>query len=750
MYAGIIIEFAKVNEIDKPFTYEVPKALEEKIKLWQRVKVPFGTGNKQAIGYVVKLIDEIEPTRFKVKAISKLIDEAPLINEEQIHLIQFMIQYYRTSYAAAISAVMPPGLGDKPLEEQLNCKKLLRLHEDYDKIEAYYLANINKKSFMKQRWIIDYLKTHDHVALDAFKKLAEVSESAIKTLLNKGILVIEEEILLSKLDPIQSTSFKVLNLSQREAVEQIKNLQEAQVYRTILLQGVTGSGKTEVFLHSIWYILEKGGSALVLVPEIALTPQTLSRFKERFGNRVALTHSHMTNKERQQIYIQAKLGKISIIIGPRSAVFMPLPHLKLIIIDEAHDASYKSDSSPKYDAIDIAKERMKYHKGQVILATATPSMESYYKAQEGRYDLIKLEERIGHSKMPEVEIVDMRVELAHGNHTVLSTSLYQAIEQTLKQDKQVMLLINRRGHSTFISCRACGFVMKCDHCDVALTYHAAKQNLQCHYCGKMTPVPTLCPECGSKYIRFFGSGTEKVEAYIEACFGQYGVGRMDADTTSGKDSYRKILEAFRNKAFKVLVGTQMIAKGHDFPDVTLVGILSADASLFTQDFRSNERTYQLLTQATGRAGRGADKGRVIIQTYNPDHFVMQVIQKNEQALFYEQELYNREVMGYPPYSHIFSILVVGKEEEEVIRTAHLLSQYFKYYCDKGKKHFRVFGPTSAIISKIEDAYRWRLLIIGEDREILLVYSMFCLDKFYNKEKLKDVKIQWDIDPQAII
>lgn len=750
MYAGIIIEFAKVDEINKPFTYHVPETLESQIKLWQRVQVPFGTGNKQAIGYVIELMHTIEPTKFKVKAISKLIDETPLINEEQVKLIEFIVNYYRTSYAAAISAVLPPGLGDKPLQERLNYKKILRLQKDYDKIELYYSAHRNHKNFVKQRWIIDYLKVHPSVLLDDFKKKSEVSESAIKTLLSKGILMIEEEKISTPLDPIQYHQFKTLSTSQREAVEHIKQLQEAQVYRTILLQGVTGSGKTEVFLHSIRDVLEKGGSALVLVPEIALTPQTLTRFKERFGNRVALTHSHMTNKERQNIYMQAKLGKVSIIIGPRSAIFIPLSHLKLIIIDEAHDSSYKSDSTPKYDAIDIAKERMKYHRGQVLLATATPSMESYYQAQESNYDLIKLEERIGGAKMPEVEIVDMRVELANGNYTVLSATLHQAIEQTLKQGKQVMLLINRRGHSTFINCRACGFVIKCEHCDVALTYHAANQNLQCHYCGKTLPVPNLCPECGSKYIRFFGSGTEKVEAYIEACFGQYGVGRMDADTTSGKDSYRKILEAFRNKDFNVLVGTQMIAKGHDFPDVTLVGILSADAALFMQDFRSNERTYQLLKQATGRAGRGIDKGRVIIQTYNPDHFVMQMIQKNEQALFYKEELANRNVMSYPPYTHIFSILVIGKEEENVIKAAHLLAQYFKYYSDKGKSQFRVLGPTSAMISKIEDTYRWRLLVIGEEREMLLIYSMFCLDKFYSKERLKDIKVQWDIDPQTMI
>lgn len=750
MYAGIIIEYAKVSEMDRPFTYQVPDELQDKIKLWQRVKVPFGGGNKQTIGYIVQLLEKIEPTKFKIKSISHIIEETPILNEEQIRLIQFIIQYYRTSYAAAISVVLPPGLSDKPLQEKINYKKFLKLNENYDKIKVYYLVNRQKKTFEKQKWIIDYLRTHANVELSHFKKLDEVSDSAIKTLIKNEIIAVEEEKIDYTPDDIRHEVFKTLNASQREAVAYIKKLQDQNRYRTILLQGVTGSGKTEVFLHSIRYILEIGGSALILVPEIALTPQTLSRFQERFGNRVALTHSHMNPTERQQIYMRARAGKLSIVIGPRSAVFMPLPNLKLIVIDEAHDSSYKSDSTPKYDAIDIAKERMKYNKGQVLLATATPSIESYYEAQKGHYDFIRLDERIGNAKMPTVEMADMRTEIANGNFNVLSKPLHQAIEETLQQGKQVMLLVNRRGHSTFINCRACGFVIKCEHCDVALTYHATNQNLQCHYCGKTVPIPTVCPECGSKYIRFFGTGTEKVEAYLETYFGQYGVRRMDADTTTGKDGYRKILEAFKNKEFKILVGTQMIAKGHDFPDVTLVGILSVDTALFMQDFRSNERTYQLVTQATGRAGRGEDEGLVIIQTYNPDHFVMQMIQDNAQDLFYQQELSNRKMLGYPPYSHIFSILIMSKVEENTIKTAHTLAQYFKYYSDKGKNHFNVLGPTSAVISKVEDTYRWQLTIIGDDREILLNYGMFCLDKFYHKEVVKDIKIQWNIDPQSMI
>lgn len=749
-YAGIIIAFATVSEIDRPFTYVVPDTLKMTLKVGQRVKVPFGKGNRQYIGYVVSLMEEIEPQKYRLKAISEVVEEEALLTKEQLEIVQFIVKYYGTSYAAAIDVVLPPGLKEDPISKAPSKQKVLKLNSDELKVKIYYAAHRHKQSFIKQKWIIDYLREHSKVALKDFESMEEVSKSSLKTLMQKEIVKLDEEAIIWVNDPICYEAFKVLNDEQQGAVDYLKALQEAGVYRTVLLQGVTGSGKTEVFLHTIKDILESGGTALVLVPEIALTSQTLARFKERFGNRVALTHSRMSAKERQRIYMRAKLGELSIVIGPRSAVFMPLPNLKLIVIDEAHDSSYKSEVEPKYHAIDIAKERMKYYAGQVLLATATPSLENYYEVEKGDYDLLRLDQRIGGATLPDVEIVDMRLELSNGNNTVLSKKLYKAIEETLEQDKQVMLLINRRGHSTFINCRNCGYVLKCEHCDVSLTYHSSTQNLQCHYCGKTVPVPEVCPECGSRHIRYFGSGTEKVEAFISECFGEYGVGRMDTDTTTGKEGHRKVLDAFRKKEIKILIGTQMIAKGHDFPEVTLVGILSADASLYMQDFRSNERTYQLLTQAMGRAGRGINKGKVIIQTYNPDHFIMDVIKYNKQQVFYDQELKNRKVMGYPPYTHIFSILVAGVDEGQVIRTIHLLTQYFRYYSEKGENHFRVIGPSSAVISKIGDEYRWRLLVLGNIRDKLLVYGKYCLNKFYTHENVSGVKIQWDINPQAMI
>lgn len=749
-YAQIIIQFATVSEIDRPFTYEVAPEISSRIRIGQRVKVPFGRGNHLQIGYVVKLMEEVEEVGYRLKQITTLVDEEPILDERQMELTVFIAKHYATSYAAAIDVVLPPGLKDGPIKSNDIYEKRVRLTRDEVKLKVYYHTNAHKQSFSKQKWIIEYLQAHPHMLYKQLIALPEVSTSSLKTLEKNRLIDIEETKVVYKPDPICEESFKPLNEEQARAVEYLKVLNETNRYETILLEGVTGSGKTEVFLHAIRQVLTQGGTALVLVPEIALTDQTLRRFKERFGNRVALSHSRMSAKERQILYMKAKNNEVSIIIGPRSAVFMPLVNLKLIVIDEAHESSYKSETTPKYHAIDIAQKRMMQNTGQVLLATATPSIESYAASRRGEYGLLTLNHRIGEAVLPEVEIVDMRLEIQKGNNTVLSQTLYQAIKEALERDGQVMLLLNRRGYATFINCRSCGHVVKCDHCDVSMTYHANDQTLQCHYCGKTTKVPEVCPECGSKYIRFMGSGTEKVEAYLNECFGEYGVARMDMDTTSGKEGHQKILTAFRNKEVRLLIGTQMIAKGHDFPSVTLVGVLSADLSLFMQDFRSNERTYQLLTQAMGRAGRGRDKGKVVIQTYNPDHLVMEVIKNNAQEAFYQQELANRKSLGYPPYTHIFSLLVTGTDEGEVIRTIQLLSQYYRFYSNKGQSLFRVIGPTSAVISKIGDEYRWRLLAMGDEREKLLIYGKFCLEKFYNKEKMNGVKLQWDVDPLAML
>ncbi len=749
-YAQVIIDFATIAEIDHVFTYIIEEQHSDKVQIGQRVKVPFGKYNALQTGYVIGISENRGPENYPLKAIFSIVDPVPLLSAVQLDIAHFIVAYYGTSYAAALEAVTPPGLGDKPFVEEPDFEEYIMLTEDLESVQQYIYQNKNKKTFSKQRFILEYLLDHPKVCQKELEAAAEFSRSSLKTLLQHHFIIREKLEKNFVPDRIRYEAFKPLNDEQEKAKTRICEAVSSSCYRTLLLQGVTGSGKTEVFLYAIKEVLESGGSAIILVPEIALTKQTLERFKERFGNRAALIHSRMTPKERQNLYLRAKSGKVSIVIGPRSAVFMPLGNLKLIVIDEEHEATYKSESMPKYHAADIAKMRMQKEGGVVLLASATPSIETYYQSEIGNYDKVMLKRRIGDAELPEVITVDMRLELREGNHQVISQRLYEGIKKTLDFGQQVMLLINRRGHSTFINCRSCGHVIKCEHCDVAMTYHLSAKSLECHYCGKKLAVPDKCPACESKYIRFFGSGTEKIEEFLKQHFEAYGIARMDLDTTGGKEGHHKILDAFANREVNLLIGTQMIAKGHDFKDVALVGIIAADMSLFMQDFRSSERTFQLITQAMGRAGRSGAKGQVIIQTYNPDHIVLQRIKYNKQELFYKEELSNRQLMGYPPFEHIFTVLVTGKNEQQVIKAAYTLAQYYRHYSQKGQTAFRVIGPSAAVLGKLVDEYRWRIIILSSDREKLLIYGKYCLRRYKDEQKAESIKVQWDIDPLSMM
>lgn len=744
MYAQVIINFAKTQEIDRLFTYSVPYTLLPKVQIGSRVKVPFGQGNHTQIGYVIHLSSNPPEEHYRIKPIVSLFDEIPVFNEEQIEIAKFLVNYYGCSFAMALEVMLPPGMSKKPYSSFEEAETYITLNIKPEVLKSYIASKAHMKSFNKQRAILMLFLIQASISLEDLKKSNEVSPSSLSTLIKNGILRKEEKFIGFRKDPIHYDYFKKLNLEQTYAKDQLLAAIGANRYEGVLLQGITGSGKTEVFLYAICKVLEEGGSAIVLVPEIALTRQTLIRFKERFGNVVALTHSRMNQTERLRLYEQVRKGQIKVVIGPRSAVFMPMQNLKLIVVDEEHETSYKSETTPKYHAIDVARMRMIRNSGVLILASATPSLESYYEMKRDRLKLIELTQRVGNATLPEIEIVDMRKELKNGNMQIMSHTLHEAIERTVRAGNQVMLLLNRRGHSTFVNCRSCGFVVKCKHCDIAMTYHRQSSSLECHYCGLKEPIPSMCPACGSKHIRFFGSGTEKVEEYLNKHFKPYGIGRMDFDTTTGKEGHNKVLEAFQNHEFNILVGTQMIAKGHDFKDVTLVGIIAADQALYIQDFRSEERTYQLITQALGRAGRGDKKGEVVIQTYNPEHFVLEKIKFRQQQAFYEEELKIRKMLGYPPYTHLFSLTVLGRNEKEVIQMVHTLKYYYEYYNKKGL--FRIVGPSAAAISRIADEYRWQLILVGEDREKLLLYGKYCLNKFINRENTGTIKINWDIDP----
>ena len=748
LYAQIIISFAKTPEIDKCFTYGVPEQLADSLTVGMRVKVPFGMKNKYQLGYVMKLSNEVPDTKYKIKDILAIIEEEPILSTEQLALVAYMVEAYGTTNAMAIDTLLPPGLTEAPLVPKKVQTTFYQLTSDVLKLDDYLTKNGHKKSFTQQQRILDFLMQGEKVEESWLKSKEGISASSLATLCKNEIVQKTQETATYEADAINERAFKKLNSEQASAYERMQQVLQEDAYHALLLQGVTGSGKTEVFLYAIKAALMQGHTAIVLVPEIALTPQTFQRFKERFGNRVALTHSRMSPVQRQQLYVRVKSGEVSVVIGPRSAVFMPLPRLKLIVVDEEHETTYKSETMPKYHAVDVAKWRMGYLKGTVLLASATPSLESYYEVAEGRIERLLLTERATGARLPEVSIVDMRAELKSGNAQVISRALHEAIFETLQQGHQVMLLMNRRGHSTFINCRNCGYVVKCRHCDIAMTYHLNTKQLECHHCGSSTEVPTVCPSCGSKHIRFFGNGTEKVEEYLNTYFATFGVGRMDFDTTSGKEGHSKVLEAFKRRDFNILVGTQMIAKGHDFPSVALVGIIAADMSLYMQDFRSEERTFQLLTQALGRAGRGDIPGKVVIQTYNPENHVLIQVKHFQQEAFYEETLALRKSMGYPPYTHLFQVLVTGKDEVEVTRQTHMLAHYYQYY--NKKKLFRIIGPCAATIGRIADDYRWKLIIIGEERDRTLLFGKYCLNKFMLREKTDTIKVNWDIDPYTML
>lgn len=747
-YAQIIISFAKTEEIDRFFTYGIPEHLVGKIEVGMRVKVPFGMKNKYQIGYVMGITNEPPESNYKIKPIFDKIEDIPILSKEQLALVKFLVEYYGTTYAMAIDTILPPGLTEAPLVYNREKKVFYKLSSDLVALGSYKLKNIHKKSFEKQKMIVDLLEDRGRVEDSFLKEQENLSLSSLQTLCKNGMVEKIEEDDVYTTDPIRTECFKKLNDEQENAFEIIREKLNDDKYHGLLLEGVTGSGKTEVFLYAIKETLEKGYTAIVLVPEIALTPQTLTRFKERFGNRVALNHSRMTPVQRMKLYMRVRSGEVDVVIGPRSAVFMPMPRLKLLVVDEEHETTYKSETTPKYHAIEVAKMRMAYNEGVVLLASATPSLESYAQCESGELEKILLRRRATGASLPEVSIVDMRLELKSGNPNVISYELHEAIESTLKEGHQVMLLINRRGHSTFINCRNCGYVVKCKHCDIAMTYHLQSKKLECHHCGSGQEVPHVCPSCESKHIRFFGNGTEKVEEYLNTYFGAYGIGRMDFDTTSGKEGHSKVLSAFREREFNVLVGTQMIAKGHDFPSVALVGIIAADMSLYMQDFRSEERTFQLLTQALGRAGRGDIPGYVVIQTYNPEHPVLLQVKYFQQDAFYKDALQMRESMGYPPFTHLFHLLITGKNEVEVVQKAHMLTHYYQYY--NKKKLFRIIGPCAATISRVADEYRWKLVIIGDEREKVLLFGKYCLNKFLKREKVDTIKINWDIDPYTML
>lgn len=626
-------------------------------------------------------------------------------------------------------------------------KKIVRLRQKttrstYKKEKRYVslteneelLAEVKEKAEKDKRLagqlrVLSAISQEESISVEELKEKASVTDSPIHTLLQKGILV--EQRRQEKRDVFQLEDYTPTQPfyptpEQAQALALLREEEQKEGKRPILLHGVTGSGKTEIYMQLIEHVIMEGKQAIVLVPEISLTPQIMERFISRFGKRVSVTHSRLSLGERLDQWRKARDGEISIIIGPRSALFMPFSNLGVIVMDECHESSYISDVTPKYHTREVARKLSELTGALLVMGSATPDIDSYHRAVTGEFLLLQLKERTKGSRLPEVFVTDMRKELEDGNRSAFGLPLQQAIRENLEKGQQTMLFLNRRGYSTFVSCRKCGEVLTCPSCNVSYTYHASDKALVCHYCGKEVPMPKTCPSCGSHYIRYFGTGTQKIEEETRRLFPEASVLRMDADTTTGKNGHARILELFGKGKVDILIGTQMIAKGHDFPNVTLVGILAADLSLNLGTYQAAENCFQLITQAAGRAGRGELAGRVFIQTYQPENHAIRMAAAQDYEGFYQEEILLRQAMEYPPFSHIFSVLITGEMEQEVILAAQRLGAFMNHYAERAG--CTVVGPAPATLPKFRGEFRWQIFAKGTDAERLKAFALYTVEQ----------------------
>lgn len=737
-YADIIVDISH-EKVDRAFQYKIPKELSDKIVPGVRVHVPFGKGNKDMLGYVVDISETTEYPADKIKEITGLDEKGTTVESDLIQTAYWMKSHYGSTMITALKTVLPVKQKRKPLEK----KKVTRCCDEKT-VESCLEECTRKHQTAKARVLEAFLK-EEVLPYDLLRQKLNVAPTTLQSLEKQGVICIESENYYR--NPVKEIterdSARQLSKQQQAVIDDvIQDYQEGR-YGTYLVHGITGSGKTEVYLGIIEQMIARGKQAIVLIPEIALTYQTLLRFYKRFGDRVSVMNSTLSAGEKYDQTERARKGELDVIIGPRSALFTPFPNLGVIIIDEEHENSYKSESMPKYHARETAIQIAAGKKASVVLGSATPSMEAYYRAKKGEYKLYELTKRLTGGSLPQVYTVDLREELKEGNRSIFSRKLKELIQERLRAGEQTMLFLNRRGYAGFISCRACGHVMKCPHCDVSLSEHRNGM-LVCHYCGHEEKKPDKCPSCGSKYLLGFKAGTEQIEAAVHKEFPEAAVLRMDADSTRAKDSYEKILSAFANGQADILVGTQMIVKGHDFPNVTLVGVLAADLSLNQSDYRAGERTFQLLTQAAGRAGRGTKAGEVVIQTYQPEHYSIRHAANQDYKGFYEEEIVYRELMDYPPAAHMLAVLVVSKTEEE---GSCLLGQFAAQVQKEFAKEqgLCIIGPAPAAVSRINDLYRHVLYLKHCDYE-KLVSIKDVLEKYSKELVLKNQVIQFDFDP----
>lgn len=740
-YADIIVDISHEN-LDRTYQYLIPEELKSRALIGAQVLVPFGKGNRQIKGYIIGLSDTPKWKEDGIKPIYSLSGDTLMIENQLIKLAGWMKDTFGSTMNEALKTVIPV---KKAVKQKEN--KVIRVSvTEEELLDA--LTRERKKNNKGRIRLLEELQTASSLDYEQAKNRLNISAATIKDLEKMGIIHTESSILYR--NPVKQSDISsktvVLSSAQQEIAEDFIANYRKGIRRTCLLYGVTGSGKTEVYIKIIEEIIKLKKQVIVLIPEISLTYQTVMRFYQRFGDRVSIMNSKLSQGEKYDQYLRAKNGDIDIMIGPRSALFTPFANLGLIIMDEEHEGGYKSENPPKYHARETAIKRGELCGGSVILGSATPSLESFKKAEAGEYTLYRLAAREGERQMPVIWTEDLREELKARNKSIFSRKLKTLMEDRLKKKEQIMLFINRRGYAGFISCRSCGMVLKCPHCDVSLTSHN-NGSLICHYCGYEEAFPKECPSCGSKYIAAFGTGTQKVEEMARKEFPGARILRMDTDTTRKKGGHEEILSAFAEGQADILVGTQMIVKGHDFPRVTLVGILAADLSLHGADFRAAERTFQLLTQAAGRAGRAELPGEVVIQTYQTEHHSIVYAGKGDYEGFYRQEMLYRKLMSYPPAAHILAVLIAAQEEEKALKGAGLLGEALKQWEEKEELiAYHLIGPAPARISKANDIFRFCLYIKDENYERLVAAKDF-LDGFYRfSEEFQGIVVQFDFDP----
>ncbi|WP_243289923.1 primosomal protein N' [Bacillus sp. FJAT-47783] len=801
-YASVIVDVPAM-QTDRSFDYEIPEQWHGAVKPGMRVIVPFGPRKLQ--GFVTAL--KASPSIEKVKKIEQLLDPAPVLNEELLSLGNWLTETTLCYKITAFQAMLPAALkatykkelvvteeGKKTLpfdlqllfqqsnrvpwekmthstsihsilkeiekgtievkylvKQKTNKRTVKRIKRRVAKEELEaYLANLSSRA-SKQKSIIEYFLQHDEpVSLKDLLATIDCTNSTVQTLIKKGIL--REELVEVYRDPYENRFFQKttplpLTDEQQEAIEPILSTIDEKRHEVFLMYGVTGSGKTEVYLQSIERVLNVGKEAIILVPEISLTPQMVHRFKSRFGSQVAVLHSGLSAGEKYDEWRKIYRGEVKLVVGARSAVFAPFQNIGIIIIDEEHESSYKQEDNPRYHAKDVAIYRAKKHQCPVVLGSATPTLESFARAQKGVYHLLPLKERVNNRPLPTVDICDMREELRNGNRSMFSKTLLEKLEDRLQKGEQSVLFLNKRGYSSFVMCRDCGYVLQCPHCDISLTYHRSDQKMKCHYCGYEAFMPRMCPECQSEHIRFFGTGTQRVEEELTKILPEARVIRMDIDTTSRKGAHETLLKKFGNKEADILLGTQMIAKGLDFPDVTLVGVLAADTMLRIPDFRSAEKTFQLLTQVSGRAGRHSLPGEVVIQTYAPEHYSIQLAKNHDYDAFYLKEMTMRKLYSYPPFYFLVLITVTHQDVMKVVSVSNKIAQYVKRHLSK---ETQILGPVSSPIPRINDRYRYHCMIKYK-REVNLYDTLKSIVQHYQQELAQtDLTISIDLNPMMLM